>query len=56
MGDVGEPSRSTEGTRHSSGAAIMYDCPVIQPAVATTHSTSEESARRLRTRRTVAHR
>eukprot|EP00964_Phaeocystis_antarctica_P047081 scaffold27220_cov63-Phaeocystis_antarctica.AAC.3 len=53
-GEVGEPSRSTEGTRHSSGAAIMYDCPVIHPAVATTQMRSD-SGRRSKTSLTVAH-
>ena len=53
-GEVGEPSSSTEDTRHSSGAAIMYDCPVIHPAVATTQMRSD-SGRRSKTSLTVAH-
>merc|ERR1711965_1234501 len=35
----------TEGTRHRSDAAIMYDWPVIQPGVAITKKTSRSACR-----------
>ena len=40
-GATGEPSSNTDGSRHSSAAAIMYDWPVIHPGVPTTKSTSD---------------
>ena len=53
-GDAIEPPSTTDGTWRSSDAAIMYDWPVIQPVVATTHITSPPGARP-RTRLLVAH-